>query len=73
MTAKAMGALRADRDAILELGTGLTEADWAAASGCPGWSAKDVVAHLGALLRLVLPAEAVAAVVDTCALSCQSS
>jgi len=54
MTAKAMGALRADRDAILELGTGLTEADWAAASGCPGWSAKDVVAHLGALLRLVI-------------------
>jgi uncharacterized protein (TIGR03083 family) len=54
MTAKAMGALRADRDAILELGTGLTEADWAAASGCPGWSAKDVVAHMGALLRLVI-------------------
>ena len=54
MTAKAIGALRADRDAILELGTGLTEADWAAASGCPGWSAKDVVAHMGALLRLVL-------------------
>ena len=54
MTATAMGALRADRDALLELGTGLTEADWAAASGCPGWSAKDVVAHLGALLRLVI-------------------
>jgi len=54
MTAQAIGALRADRDAILELGTGLTEADWAAASGCPGWSAKDVVAHMGALLRLVL-------------------
>jgi uncharacterized protein (TIGR03083 family) len=54
MTAKAIGALRADRDAILKLGTGLTEADWAAASGCPGWSAKDVVAHMGALLRLVI-------------------
>jgi uncharacterized protein (TIGR03083 family) len=54
MTARAIGALRADRDAILELGTGLTEADWAAASGCPGWSAKDVVAHMGALLRLVI-------------------
>jgi uncharacterized protein (TIGR03083 family) len=47
MTANAVGALRADRDAILELGAGLTGADWAAASGCPGWSAKDVVAHLG--------------------------
>ena len=54
MTANAIGALRADRDAILQLGTGLTEAGWAAASGCPGWSAKDVVAHMGALLRLVL-------------------
>jgi uncharacterized protein (TIGR03083 family) len=54
MTANAIGALRADRDAILELGAGLTEADWAAASGCPGWSAKDVVAHMGALLRLVI-------------------
>ena len=54
MTANAIGALRADRDAILELGTGLTEAGWAAASGCPGWSAKDVVAHMGALLRLVI-------------------
>jgi len=54
MTANAIGALRADRDAILQLGTGLTEADWAAASGCPGWSAKDVVAHMGALLRLVI-------------------
>src|SRR3984957_14257520 len=54
MTAKAIGALRVDRDAILELGAGLTGEDWAAASGCPGWSAKDVVAHLGALLRLVI-------------------
>lgn len=54
MTAKAIGALRADRDAILELGAGLTAADWAAASGCPGWSAKDVVAHMGALLWLVI-------------------
>ena len=54
MTGDAIGALRADRDAILELGAGLTGADWAAASGCPGWSAKDVLAHMGALLRLVL-------------------
>jgi hypothetical protein len=35
MTAKAIGALRADRDALLQLGTGLTEAGWAAASGWP--------------------------------------
>ena len=54
MTTGAIDALHADREAILELGTGLTEAEWAAASGCPGWSAKDVLAHMGALLRLVI-------------------
>src|SRR5580700_6933329 len=42
MTATAMGALRADRDAILELGTGLTEADWAAASGLGTEQAQEV-------------------------------
>lgn len=54
MTGDAIGALRADREAILEIGARLTDADWAAASGCPGWSAKDVVAHMSALLRLVV-------------------
>jgi len=52
MTGDAIGALRADREAVLELGAGLSSADWAAASGCPGWSARDVLAHMGALLRL---------------------
>jgi hypothetical protein len=32
----AIGALRADREAILELGAGLTSADWAAPGGGPG-------------------------------------
>jgi len=54
MTVDALTALRADREAILEIGARLTDADWAAASGCPGWSVKDVVAHMGALLRLVI-------------------
>src|ERR1039458_2559291 len=54
MTGDAIGALRADREAILEIGAGLTDADWAAPSGCPGWSATDVLAHMGALLRLVI-------------------
>src|SRR5215471_20927783 len=27
---------------------GLSESDWAAQSGCPGWSVQDVVSHLGA-------------------------
>src|SRR5712691_4790855 len=50
----AIDALRADREAILKIGAGLTTTDWAAPSGCPGWSVKDVLAHLGALLRLVI-------------------
>jgi len=54
MTVDALTALRADREAILEIGARLADADWAAASGCPGWSVKDVVAHMGALLRLVI-------------------
>ena len=43
MTATAISALRADRDALLELGTGLTDADWAAASGCPGCAKRSVL------------------------------
>ena len=54
MTTGAIDALHADREAILKIGAGLTDAEWAAPSGCPGWSAKDVLAHLGALLRLVI-------------------
>jgi uncharacterized protein (TIGR03083 family) len=39
-------AVRVDRAALLEIGRGLTPAQWRAASGCPGWSVQDVVAHL---------------------------
>ena len=54
MTTGAIDALHADREAMLKIAAGLTDAEWAAPSGCPGWSAKDVLAHLGALLRLVI-------------------
>ena len=54
MTTGAIDALHADREAILKIGTGLTDGEWASASGCPGWSVKDVLAHLGTLLRLVI-------------------
>ena len=54
MTTGAIDALHADREAMLKIGTGLTDAEWATASGCPGWSVKDVLAHLGTLLRLVI-------------------
>ncbi len=42
----AIEAVRADRAALLEIGRGLTPAQWQAPSGCPGWSVQDVVAHL---------------------------
>lgn len=43
---KAIEAVRADRAELLEIGRGLTAGQWRAASGCPGWSVQDVVAHL---------------------------
>ena len=42
----AIAAVRADRDALLEICGGLTAQQWQDASGCPGWSVQDVVAHL---------------------------
>jgi uncharacterized protein (TIGR03083 family) len=46
MESDAVAALRTDRSALLEICDGLTAADWQAESGCPGWSVKDLVAHL---------------------------
>jgi uncharacterized protein (TIGR03083 family) len=42
----AIAAVQADRAVLLEIGRGLTPAQWRAPSGCPGWSVQDVVAHL---------------------------
>jgi uncharacterized protein (TIGR03083 family) len=42
-------ALAADQAELLSLCAGLDAAGWAAPSGCPGWSVKDLVAHMGAL------------------------
>ena len=42
----AIAAVQADRMALLQIGRGLTLAQWRASSGCPGWSVQDVVAHL---------------------------
>ena len=42
-------ALGADRADLLGICAGLDAAAWAAPSGCPGWSVKDLVAHMGAL------------------------
>jgi uncharacterized protein (TIGR03083 family) len=46
----ATDALEADRAELLRICADLDEASWNAGSGCPGWSVKDLVSHLGALL-----------------------
>src|SRR5437763_1956423 len=54
MTAGATEALKADRAALLDIGSQLEDGEWAAPSGCAGWTVKDVVAHMGALYALVV-------------------
>jgi uncharacterized protein (TIGR03083 family) len=56
MTSDAVEAVRADRDALLQIGAAFTAADWQAGSGCPGWSVQDVVAHMGLLFWNVVDA-----------------
>lgn len=56
-------ALTADRTALLEICSDLDASDWEAPSGCPGWTVKDLLTHLGSLFWAVvdpgsLPAEA---------------
>jgi uncharacterized protein (TIGR03083 family) len=50
----AIGALEADREALLGLCRSLGESDWALPSGCEGWTVKDVVSHMGALFWAVV-------------------
>jgi uncharacterized protein (TIGR03083 family) len=52
MDTTAVDTLRTDRAALLRIGAQLTDQQWQAGSGCPGWSVKDVVSHLGALYWL---------------------
>jgi uncharacterized protein (TIGR03083 family) len=54
MTQTAIKALSADREALLEICAALSATEWAAGSGCPGWSVQDVVAHVGALFWAVV-------------------
>lgn len=53
MTMEAVHALRADSEALLAAAASFTEDDWSAASGCAGWSVRDVFIHLDNLFRLV--------------------
>jgi uncharacterized protein (TIGR03083 family) len=50
----AVDGLAADRAALLELCGGLSDSEWRAESGCPGWSVQDVVSHMGALFWMVV-------------------
>jgi uncharacterized protein (TIGR03083 family) len=43
-----VGALRAERQAVIDLCRQLTEDQWSTASRCEGWSIKDVLAHMAA-------------------------
>jgi uncharacterized protein (TIGR03083 family) len=54
MTNAAIDALHADREALLQICAGLSDADWKADSGCPGWSVQDLVTHLGTLYWMVV-------------------
>ena len=53
MTDGIIEALQAERGVVLGVCAGLSEADWAAGSGCPGWSVQDVISHLGAAYWMV--------------------
>jgi uncharacterized protein (TIGR03083 family) len=45
----AIEGIRADRDALIGICADLSPTDWAAPSGCEGWTVQDLIAHLGAL------------------------
>lgn len=49
----ALETVRADGAALLDIGAGLTEAQWQAPSGCQGWRVQDVVTHLANLFWML--------------------
>src|SRR5215467_4282331 len=54
----AVETVRADGAVLLDIGAGLTEQQWQAPSGCPGWRVQDVVTHMANLFwMLVDPAK----------------
>jgi uncharacterized protein (TIGR03083 family) len=54
----AIAALEADRAELLQICGGLDEVGWQSESGCPGWSVKDLVSHMGTLFWRVVDASA---------------
>ena len=51
---RAVDALATDRVELLNICSELDAESWGSESGCPGWSVKDVVAHMGALFWAAL-------------------
>jgi uncharacterized protein (TIGR03083 family) len=49
----AIDTVHSDGFALLKLGAGLTDEQWEAPSGCPGWRVQDVVTHLANLFWMV--------------------
>jgi uncharacterized protein (TIGR03083 family) len=60
----------ADRAQLISICEDLDAARWAAPSGCPGWSVKDLVAHLGVLFWAVVD---LAALPDTSGLATEAA
>jgi uncharacterized protein (TIGR03083 family) len=48
------------REALLEICKGLDHSDFQKESGCAGWSLQDLVAHMGALFRMIVDPSALA-------------
>jgi uncharacterized protein (TIGR03083 family) len=53
---EAIEAIGADRAALLDICAELTDEQWQAPSGCPGWRVQDLVAHMGNLFWMVVDA-----------------
>jgi uncharacterized protein (TIGR03083 family) len=54
MTTAAVDALRADHEAFAALAATLTADEWAAPSGCAGWTVRDLLGHFTQLWRQVV-------------------
>jgi uncharacterized protein (TIGR03083 family) len=54
----AIDALRADRDALVEIAHLLSTDQWESASGCDGWTTKDLISHMASLFWSMVDASA---------------
>jgi len=59
VTTPAIQALRAEHSHALELFDSLTDAEWALASGCAGWSVQDVAQHMASTFHSIADASSI--------------